>query len=118
MKRLFICIGLLILVAGIVADLKSGSLPDQSAIKPTQLNQSANQRQPIKEDQMMSTMSSQEVIVEPGHTVLSVVEHLHQGPVTASIQQIIDDFKALNHALEPDAIQIGKTYLFPIYEKE
>ncbi|MCM2677820.1 hypothetical protein [Alkalicoccobacillus plakortidis] len=121
MKRLFICIALFIVLAGVVADLRTGSLPDQSVKNSTRPVQTSSGQKAIETEVVEETTTeetSQEVIVEPGHTVLSVIEHLHQGPVPVSIQQIIDDFKELNGSLEPDEIQIGKTYLFPIYEKE
>ena len=57
----------------------------------------------------------QEVVIEPGQTVLSIVEHLHDGPYPATIQDVIYDFKELNNGIEPEDIQIGKSYLFPIY---
>ncbi|WP_240376641.1 hypothetical protein [Bacillus piscicola] len=59
-----------------------------------------------------------EVTVEPGQTVLTIVEKLHNGPVPASINQITQDFKKLNNGLLPENIQVDKPYVFPIYEKE
>ncbi|TSB46835.1 hypothetical protein FN960_10310 [Alkalicoccobacillus porphyridii] len=106
-------------MTGVISDLRTGSLPDKDQTK-VQANIKSGQQKQSSETIQEPTLDlqSQEVIVEPGHTVLSIVEHLHQGPIPVSIQQIVDDFKALNHSLEPDAIQIGQTYLFPIYDKE
>lgn len=115
MKRLFICVALILVIAGIVSDLRTGSLPDQSV---KHLNQSAPTKKVETPDDSLPSLVSQEVIVEPGHTVLSVVEHLNEGPIPVSIAQIIEDFKSLNQSLEPDMIQTGETYLFPIYKKE
>ncbi len=58
---------------------------------------------------------SELIIVEPGYTVLSIVEELNIGPINASIQQIIFDFEALNPKTNASNIHIGKAYLFPIY---
>ena len=63
---------------------------------------------------IFSTLSYQEVIVEPGYTVLSIVEHLHTGPISASIQEVIFDFQELNPGVSAEKIQIGQTYLFPL----
>ncbi|MEK4564552.1 hypothetical protein MKX54_07760 [Alkalihalobacillus sp. FSL R5-0424] len=115
MKRLFICVALILVIAGIVSDLRTGSLPDQSVKQQSQSTPPKKAEVPADSS---PSLASQEVIVEPGHTVLSVVEHLNEGPIPVSIAQIIDDFKSLNQSLEPDMIQTGETYLFPIYKKE
>lgn len=52
--------------------------------------------------------------IAPGNTVLSIVEKLnpsHHIPITT----VISDFKKLNPNTNPNQIEIGKTYKFPIY---
>lgn len=106
MKRLALILIILLVFTGIYFDLSKGSLPK----KETQT------KDPTSEVLKETTIPFQEVTVQGGYTVLSIVEHLHEGPVPATIQQIIFDFKELNPETNPDDIQIGKTYLFPLYE--
>ncbi|MED4353488.1 hypothetical protein P9265_14320 [Schinkia azotoformans] len=57
----------------------------------------------------------QEVKVAAGQTVLSIVEQIQDGPLPVSISQLITDFQLLNPKTEPEMIQIGKVYKFPVY---
>lgn len=107
MKRFIIFLLILLVLGGIYFDLSKGTLPKkegQTTEGPTATS--------VKE----TSLPYQEVTVQAGYTVLSIVEHLHEGPVQATIQQIIFDFKELNPGTDPDDIQIGKTYMFPLYE--
>lgn len=54
------------------------------------------------------------VTIQPGETVLSALEKLN-GTLPVSIEQAIQDFKALNPKIDPMMIQAGHTYKFPIY---
>ncbi|MCM3761465.1 hypothetical protein M3212_11790 [Alkalihalobacillus oceani] len=97
-------------------DLSIGTLPNglTKAAETEQEEQShPGGEQPVPPP--LAQAPYQEVIVEPGHTVLSIVEHLHEGPIPASIQEIVYDFKELNQGLEPEDMQIGKVYRFPLY---
>ncbi|WP_236035086.1 hypothetical protein [Alkalihalobacterium elongatum] len=95
-------------------DLSTGTLPkaDKSSIEETTGDHYSNVT--IEEEEHFP---AQEVVVQNGYTVLSIVEHLHEGPVPASIQQIVYDFQELNPGVTADNIQVGKTYLFPLYSK-
>lgn len=104
MKRIIVISTLILLVGlGIYFDLSVGTLPKQ-----TKSEQNAE----------TVTIPYQEVTVQAGYTVLSIVEHLHKQQVPATIEQIIYDFEQLNPNVHPDDIQIGETYLFPIYVDE
>lgn len=92
-----------LIMYGVYYDLTTGTLPSATASTSSQLEQGEVQKR------------SQGVVVERGHTVLSIVEQLHAGPVPASIQEIIYDFKQLNNGINPEDIQHGKTYQFPLY---
>ncbi len=111
MKRLMFILLLLLIIYATYYDLTTGTLPNAeqnpSPIQTSQSNKDYSEPIPY-----------QEVIVESGYTVLSIVEHLHEGPVPASIQQIIYDFKLLNPGIDADQIKIGKTYNFPLYNQE
>ncbi|KMK75984.1 hypothetical protein AB990_12105 [Alkalihalobacillus pseudalcaliphilus] len=120
MKKLLFIILTFITLTSIYYDLSVGTLPAKSnssveAAEKSELAHNANE--PKKEHESPSTLSYQEVIVEPGYTVLSIVEHLHTGPISASIQEVIFDFQELNPGVSAEKIQIGQTYLFPLYQE-
>lgn len=104
---------LFIICYSIYYDLSTGTLP--KADKPT-TSETSSENYPniVVEEELFP---AQEVVVQNGYTVLSIVEHLHDGPVPASIQQIVYDFQELNPGVAADNIKVGKTYLFPLYSK-
>ncbi|RQW20012.1 hypothetical protein EH196_07655 [Bacillus sp. C1-1] len=108
MKRLlYIAIGIIVIL-GIQNDLTGSTL---SAQLPTDEKASMN-----SEQENPPPLPFQEVIIESGQTVLSIVEHLHDGQVNHSIEDILADFSLLNDGTNPNSIQIGKTYRFPLYQ--
>lgn len=115
MKRIGTIVIILIILYSTYYDLTIGTLPNgrtQAAEQPV----SEQSKVPLSENADNTDLEPyQEIIVEPGHTVLSIVEHLHEGPIPATIQEIVYDFKQLNGGIEPEDMQIGKAYLFPLY---
>ncbi|OIJ16115.1 hypothetical protein BKP35_03820 [Anaerobacillus arseniciselenatis] len=106
MKKLFITLLTIITIYSIYYDLNMGTLP--------QMTEAANY---ITEQHTGESKSKSELIeVQPGYTVLTIVEELHIGPVKASIQQIVSDFEQLNPGASASNIQVGKSYLFPLYQ--
>ncbi|ALA69401.1 hypothetical protein GT50_03715 [Geobacillus stearothermophilus 10] len=55
--------------------------------------------------------------IKAGDTLLSIAEREQQGPLPVSIETLIRDFEKLNPEAKADALQIGKTYKIPVYEK-
>ncbi|OLO26972.1 hypothetical protein BTR23_21555 [Alkalihalophilus pseudofirmus] len=102
---------LFIISYSIYYDLTTGTLPKVDS-SSTITSQEENPSNILVEEE---AFPAQEVVVENGYTVLSIVEHLHDGPIPASIQQIVYDFQELNPGVTADKIQVGKTYLFPLY---
>lgn len=112
MKRLLAFIILFIFLYSTYYDLTIGTLPNGLSNLATE-----ETLEEVEDDQEVHTITEEpfEIIrVQPGQTVLSVVEHLHTGPIPATIQEIIYDFKELN-GIEPEEMQIGHEYLFPLY---
>ncbi|WP_078552815.1 hypothetical protein [Bacillus alkalicellulosilyticus] len=114
MKKLFFSFVIILVLYSTYYDLTTGTLPE-AASKQEQKSDSENTTQPSSPG---TSIPFQEVIVESGYTVLSIVEHLHDAPVQASISQIVYDFQELNDGIKPEEIQIGKTYNFPLYHQE
>lgn len=118
MKRIAGIFIILLFLYSTYYDLTIGTLPSEisKASEPPDeqelIVESTEQKETITEEAM--TEPFQAVTVEPGNTVLSIVEHLHEGPYPATIQDIIYDFKELN-GIEPEEMQIGEEYLFPLY---
>ncbi|WP_332632120.1 hypothetical protein [Halalkalibacter flavus] len=115
MKRIGTFFIILVILYSTYYDLTIGTLPNglSHTATPSQIEE-------FDETEIQETMAEEfepfkEMIVEPGHTVLSIVEHLHEGPLSATIQEIVHDFETLNGGIKPEEIQIGKKYLFPIY---
>jgi hypothetical protein len=117
MKRIGTIFIILVILYSVYYDLTIGTLPNGlKEVEVTTIEEPGNTDHLIEETETPVTFDPfQEVTVEPGHTVLSIVEHLHEGPISASIQEIVFDFQELNNGIKPEEIQIGKTYLFPVY---
>ncbi|KHF41848.1 hypothetical protein [Halalkalibacter okhensis] len=118
MKRIGIFFIILVILYSTYYDLTIGTLPN--GLSHTASHPQADSIEQLDVAELQETMAEEfepfkEMVVEPGHTVLSIVEHLHEGPISASIQEIVHDFQELNGGTKPEEIQIGKKYFFPIY---
>lgn len=109
MRRLAILVIILFLIVIIIYDIKIGTIPHNTVKKP-----SSYPVQTIPKDTPTSTYK--EVKVTNGDTILSIEEEISSGWKKHSIQKIIQDFRQLNPGVEPNAIQGGKTYRFPLYK--
>lgn len=110
-------------------DLSAGVLSKPTSIvllQNKENKQSENTTKAIKEEKSEQVQKDvktgkeeelfyQEVKVAAGQTVLSIVEQIQGGPLPVSISQLITDFQILNPKTEPEMIQIGKVYKFPVY---
>lgn len=93
-------------------DLTSGTLPLMNNYFKNEITKTmAKENEEIKK----ITKTYFEVKVQPGDTVLSIIEKNHPKK-TVEMTKIIQDFKKLNPKVNPEKIQIGKTYKFPIYK--
>ncbi|ERN54796.1 hypothetical protein M3689_04610 [Alkalihalophilus marmarensis] len=120
MKRIGFGLIILIILYSVYYDLTIGTLPNGLTAAPEEtvdIEEAESVMTNEVSEEPVITEPFVEVVVEPGYTVLSIVEHLHEGivPFPASIQEVIFDFKHLNQGIEPENIQIGETYKFPYY---
>jgi hypothetical protein len=105
MKQLAGILLSVLLVYVIYYDLNHGTLP---AVKEQKIE--------AKEQVGLDYFSKE---VEPGETVLSIVEKNLNRPIPVSIADVVKEFKKLNGGMKPQHIQTGETYKFPNYrEKE
>jgi hypothetical protein len=106
MKRFLIGCFILLILYVVAYDLKIGTLPQTTPANAEIQSTSIKTKD--------TTYKSYEVT--PGDTLISVVEELNQDG-KYSIVTMISDFKSLNPGVNPENIQIGKTYKFPLYNK-
>ncbi|WP_227934966.1 hypothetical protein [Alkalihalobacillus deserti] len=117
MKRMGTIFIILVILYSTYYDLTVGTLPNglTEAAEAITDEEATSTNIAEEETTILELDPFQEVTVEPGHTVLSIVEHLHEGTIKATIQEIVYDFQELNGGIRPEEIQIGETYLFPVY---
>ncbi|PMC39641.1 hypothetical protein CJ195_06925 [Bacillus sp. UMB0899] len=108
MKRFSILLLCFFICYIIYYDLQVGTLPfmNKTAIV------SSDPSNEIKDKQE----SYYEKRVKQGDTVLTITEKYH-GTLPISIDQLIKDFENLNPGVKSEAIQVGTSYLFPIYKQ-
>ncbi|MDQ1001492.1 hypothetical protein QFZ28_001892 [Neobacillus niacini] len=109
MKRFFLFLFGLLTIYVIYIDLTAGTLPQDETQKPEQTVATMIN--------VESSVDSFEAEVEPGETLISIVENHIKKPLPVSIDELIEDFQSLNPGLSPEKIQIGSTYEFPDYSK-
>ncbi|MBO0995234.1 hypothetical protein [Bacillus sp. SD088] len=108
MKKIIAVFASLIILYSVYHDLTVGVLPAISANSTIQEDTSI----PKEKEEKMFTET-----IQPGDTVLSILETHQQGALPVAIEQIVTDFEQLNNGVKPEQIQIGKTYTFPIYSE-
>lgn len=104
MKRIFMILAVLITVYVIYIDLSEGTL--QTKVEEPSIEVQAHQQTSLQYFQQE---------VQAGDTVLTIIDGYTEGGISVSLETIVKDFKSLNNNLNPEDMQIGKTYLFPTY---
>lgn len=104
MKRFAGIVLALLVCLAIYYDLTVGSLPGIEKGEAM-----------MEQETAASTLPYVEIRVQPGDTVLSIIEQNGGVPGDISIEQIITDFSLLNEGLDPLNIQPGEIYKFPVY---
>lgn len=103
MKRLCVLIFAILTIYAVYFDFTRGTLPAEEETREASI--SVNE----------ADESYFEKKVGKGETILTIIEEKIEGPLPVSIDTVIADFKMLNDGIEPEALQSGKTYKFPIY---
>lgn len=105
MKRLVLICLFFLVIYSVYHDLSVGTLSTQKKEAVAVSSMENNDQQQAKK-----------VKISSGQTVLSVVEQLNQ-KASVPIKKIVKDFKSLNPGVNPNEIQSGEIYAFPLYEK-
>ncbi|AIM15620.1 MULTISPECIES: hypothetical protein [Neobacillus] len=109
MKKLVGLILVILTIYVIFIDLTVGTIPSVS--KTTVESTIEDTKEP------KSDIPSFQAKVNPGETVITIVEHHLNQPLPIPISDLIKDFQQLNPGIKPEEIQIGSTYHFPDYSK-
>lgn len=112
MKKLIILVVCLFFAFIIYHDIAKGTLPITATTASAPVYKSTE-----KATKKTKNASYVTVKIQPGDTVLSIIEEVNKDTRSIPMQRIISDFSGLNKQTTPDKIQVGKTYKFPIYSK-
>ncbi|MFK2824376.1 hypothetical protein QYG89_01525 [Bacillus sp. B190/17] len=110
MKNFLLFIAVILIAAGLWNDLTNGSLPHSNEEQQPKVKAEHTEVPP-------PSLPYEEVEVETGDTVLSILAALHNGRLPADIETAISDFQDLNKGVSPDSIRRGESYKFPLYEE-
>lgn len=110
MKKLSLAVLVFLLLYSVYFDLKIGTLPSAKA-EPVPV-QAASSEQPIEQEHQ----SFKEIQVQPGETMLTILEKLHNGSFPVSIEKAVKDFEQLNDGISAHDIKADQTYRFPFYQ--
>jgi hypothetical protein len=109
MKRISLFLLGLLTIYVIYIDLTAGTLPKDESQAPEQTVTTIAAPE--------NTIAAFEAEVEPGETLISIVEGHIKKSLPVSIDELIKDFQSLNPGQSPEKIQIGASYQFPDYSK-
>lgn len=114
MIRLFIAALICVTIFSIYYDISHGTIPtaNEQQSTPVMTSPSLTEQAETAADPDATYI---EVEVKAGDTVLTVAERIANKPIPVSITQLVEDFQVLNEGMEPEKIQVGKTYKFPLY---
>ncbi|WP_138415769.1 hypothetical protein [Aquibacillus sediminis] len=134
LKKLLLTFFIILFLSSIFNDLTTGTIVQEiSPSQPTEKEEQERNKSPSNsmppEDQMEVAEPSQsypketekyqvvQQAIQPGDTVLSVVESLNSEHNNAfQMEEIINDFKALNPGVDPHQIKPDQHYYFPRYK--
>lgn len=100
MRRIIFLLVSLFVLFIIFFDLKNGTIPVQEG--PTV---------PASAFQTADKQAYKTVTVKQGQTVVSIVH------TSKPLDEVIEDFEALNKGVKANEIRAGSTYKFPVYKR-
>ncbi|WP_018923752.1 hypothetical protein [Salsuginibacillus kocurii] len=119
MKKWWFLLFCITIVAAVAYDITLGTLPTHSE-EPVEHEEEElddpSEPEVHRDSEEEQTPPYKEVLVEPGDTVLTVVESIHDQPVDKSIEDVKEDFMSLNEGTSVHEVISGRTYLFPHYQ--
>ncbi len=110
MKKFSIAVLVFLLLYSVYFDLKIGTLPSAKA-EPVPVQAAPSEQSPEQ-----GIQAYREIRVQPGETMLTILEKLHNGSFPVSIEKAVTDFEALNDGISAHDIKADQTYRFPFYQ--
>ncbi len=104
MKKLLFYLFMLVVFYAIYYDLNKGTLPE--SVTSAQVQHTSSQT---------PALPYQEVVVQPGDTVISLYEQYSSSNRSISINELTKDFISLNNGASPYSLQPGKKIRIPLY---
>ncbi|SDN08431.1 LysM peptidoglycan-binding domain-containing protein [Sediminibacillus halophilus] len=119
LKKTVVTLFIVLFIVSIFKDLTVGTLNGVQQTEEQSDNLSESHKPSQKAPQQDQTAyQAIEVEVRPGDTVLSIIEEINRAEAVLAIDSIVTDFQKLNPGTDPQQIQPGETYLFPLYVSE
>ncbi|WP_153461551.1 hypothetical protein [Sediminibacillus terrae] len=118
-KKALVTLFIILFIVSIFKDLTVGTINSIQQVEE-QNDNSSESLEPSQNTAQQNATDYQalEVEVRPGDTVLSIIEEINRAEAVLSIDSIIADFQKMNPGTNPQQIQPGETYLFPLYVSE
>ncbi|WP_100010639.1 hypothetical protein [Lentibacillus sediminis] len=105
LKKVILFSFIILCLIGIYKDLQLGFSPGKE-------NTSATEPVLTNMDYQVSHVQAR-----TGETVLSIVERIHASPLTRiNPAQILADFQTMNPSADPNKLETGRYYYFPLYK--
>ncbi|QTM99844.1 hypothetical protein ERJ70_11390 [Sediminibacillus dalangtanensis] len=120
LKKTVVTLFIILFIVSIFKDLTVGTLNGAQQRTEEQPANPSNSHKPSQKAPQQDQIAYQviEVEVRPGDTVLSIIEEINRAEAVLAIDSIVTDFQKLNPGTDPQQIQPGETYLFPLYISE
>ncbi|MCF6137931.1 LysM peptidoglycan-binding domain-containing protein [Pseudalkalibacillus berkeleyi] len=106
MKKFSIAFLAFLLFYSVYFDLKIGTLPAKNDAIPVNAAYSGE----------INVPAYKEVVVQPGDTMLTIMERVHNGSLPVSIDTAVKNFEELNPGTSAHAIKANQSYRFPLFQ--
>ncbi|MDC3415536.1 hypothetical protein [Aquibacillus salsiterrae] len=127
-KKVVLTLALILFVISIFKDLTVGTIIQPSESVSVQDNMPRDKEMDNKDNEEKTENSFPDeqaisdrytvtrIMIQPGDTVLTIIETINPNIPSMEITQLIEDFKTLNPGVNPHQIIPNESYLFPIYD--
>ncbi|GAK11498.1 hypothetical protein [Geomicrobium sp. JCM 19039] len=115
MKKWAWILAILAIIVAVYYDLSRGSLPVIGS-EETTVEEEVDDEEDEDLDENVFYDDTVAIEVEPGQSLLTIIEQLHEDGYDAPVDHVKSDFEHLNDGILSDEIRAGDVYTFPIYE--
>ncbi|TDQ41710.1 hypothetical protein [Aureibacillus halotolerans] len=116
MKQFIVVVLSFAIIYAIVYDFRSGTIPSTQSVGNWETVDVLQQDELLPSTRSEENNTYIEHMVKPGDTVLGIIESLHDNQIPVPIEQISEDFIALNQS-PVNTIEAGEVYRFPLYNQ-